>query len=672
MVRKTLGFLLALWLLFVAYPAPGGDINVFAGKHYRGKGDVDYLELLEISRRLYEPDAELPNLSMLYTPAWNGFTEGPTWNGWWVQNTYGPTYCALPFIEEPYVTFLQDSQDLWFDQIGDGKRVGDSTDPRKRTWVAPEGALGCSARPGRVTYKAADGRTELHDWAMEFNAAAIVMQAELLLISRDPKAIAHYLPKLEKSADFIESRRDPKNNLFLVGPAGNIMAPSYAGWKRPDGTYDKAYLAGLSISYIAALDRLIEVEKLAGSPERAKLYAARRETARQGLPLLMTEEGYFINYLDPDGTKHGVYGAPKYGYFAAVPNHDAMAFRVVDDAQAKKIYAKIAAIPGLRPYDVIITNYPGLDDMYEKPQGLWRFGYWMNGGHWSTCEARMILGYYRVGKFEDARKSMKHILKFVYPFRMDNNLVDFGNAVYQPKQPINLVYDTWGIPAAMVRGLFEYLYQADGVRLVPHIPPGITELQQLDPIHFGRKRLYLSTVGTGPVTAVTVNGKPWKSFDGKTVYLPYNHTPDRADICIALGGEKPRRFPRADAGHAWISDDSGSLPPELESLTQQARRLAEFRSRLERTGFKDSYEVAHAQLALDAIAAAREHLRLRSEGKLTPLPPASQAAADKAYVDTAMRLCQGLDQVVKTYEKSASARGRKIFAVYQATARSRD
>ena len=99
---------------------------------------------------------------------------------------------------------------------------------------------------------------------MEFTAAGVLMQAELLLISRDAEAIAHYLPKLERCANFIETRRDPTNNLFLAGPAGNLLAPSYAGWKKPDGTYDKAYLAGLSITYIAALDRLIELEKLAG------------------------------------------------------------------------------------------------------------------------------------------------------------------------------------------------------------------------------------------------------------------------------------------------------------------------------------------------------------------------------------------------------------------------
>ena len=56
--------------------------------------------------------------------------------------------------------------------------------------------------------------------------------------------------------------------------------------------------------------------------------------------------------------KHGVYGAPQHGYFEASPNHDAIAFRVVDDAQAGTIYRKIASHPGLRPHRFILPNYP--------------------------------------------------------------------------------------------------------------------------------------------------------------------------------------------------------------------------------------------------------------------------------------------------------------------------
>ena len=278
--RKYLVFsLLLIGMAFtLCSTAAGADASWFEGRHYRGRGDVAYLQLLETARRMFEPDPEFQNVSMLYTPLWDGLVEGPTWNAWWIQNSYGTSYCALPFYQEPFITFLQNSQALWFDQMGDGERAGCPGTP-KISWVAPDGQLCDAAMPGCIIYKQGDGWTKIHDWGLEFTAAGIVLQSELLLISRDPKAITLYLPKLERSANFLDTRRDPNNNLFLAGPAANLLAPSYAGWARPDGSYDKAYLAGLSITYIAALDRLIELEKLAGAPRQA---AALRHTARVG------------------------------------------------------------------------------------------------------------------------------------------------------------------------------------------------------------------------------------------------------------------------------------------------------------------------------------------------------------------------------------------------------
>jgi hypothetical protein len=532
----------------------------FEGRYFAGEGDAEYLQMLDLSRRMFEPDPEYQHLAMLYTPAWNGLVEGPTWGAWWIQNSYGPTYCALPFWQEPFVTFIENSHALWFDQMGDGKRSGFNN------WVAPDGCLCDAASPGWIVYRQGDGRVDIHDWGVEFTAAGVLMQAEALLISRDAKAIASYLPKLRRCAEFLESRRDPEKNLFWAGPAGNLLAPSFAGYKRPDGSYDKSYLAGLSITYLAALDRLIELEKLAGNADRAILYGKRRDDARKGLAAITTPEGYFIKSLDPDGTKHGVYGAAKHGYFEAVVNHDAICFRVADDEQATKIYNKIASIGELRRHDLIITNHPSLDDMYEQPQGLWEFGRWVNGGHWSTCEARMIMAYYRLGKYEDARKSMRRLSGYAQRFRLDNPLVNFGGDVYQPGEPINTVYDSWGIPAAMVRGLFEYLYRADDLVVLPHIPPGITELRQKFPIRFGQKRLFLATVGSGPVTAVTLNGKPWRVFDAKSITLPYDQVPESAQIQIVLGGAKAKPVPAVEWEIALPPPPSGELQKLAASL----------------------------------------------------------------------------------------------------------
>ncbi|MHB1034541.1 MAG: hypothetical protein ACYC35_23885 [Pirellulales bacterium] len=41
----------------------------FDGQFYRGEGDAEYLQLLDISRRMFEPDPEFQNMAMFYMPA---------------------------------------------------------------------------------------------------------------------------------------------------------------------------------------------------------------------------------------------------------------------------------------------------------------------------------------------------------------------------------------------------------------------------------------------------------------------------------------------------------------------------------------------------------------------------------------------------------------------------
>jgi hypothetical protein len=479
--------------------------------------------------------------------------------------------------------------------------------------------------------------------------------------------LARYLPKLERCANFIETRRDPTNNLFLAGPAGNLLAPSYAGWKKPDGTYGMAYLTGLSVTYIAFLDRLIELEKLASDPAHEKIYVERRDLARKGLARLTTDEGYLIKSMDPDGTKHGVYGAAKHGYFEASPNHDAIAFRVVEEEQAKRIFTKMASIPGLRPYHLIVANAPSLDDMYEAPQGLWGFGTWVNGGHWTTCEARMMLAYYRLGRYDDALDSMRQIMTFARRFRMDNPLVKFGSEVYQPGEPINVTYDAFGAPAGLIRGLFEYLYRADGLTLMPHIPPGIARLEQKFPIRFGDKRIYLATAGRGDISSVRVNDQPWTSFDARSVFLPYESLPKAARVQIAMGQGKLRPVATPEPDYAMAA-----LPPadfhwttnktEMNALSARVGRVRRFHDSMVKEGFADLYEAAHARLAASFLTAASQ--RVAGNENSDRLPAVSQQAADRLYISTAEKLCEGLERTLAAYKTSSEPGKRRIHQLW--------
>ncbi len=125
-------------------------------------------------------------------------------------------------------------------------------------------------------------------------------------------------------------------------------------------------------------------------------------------------------------------------------------------------------------------------------EGLWAYGTWVNGGVWSTMEARTILAYYRVGAYEDIRRSNLHSMRLAANYQMDAPLRDFGASVWFVQQITNLCYDALGIPAATVRGLFEYVYKSDRLILYPHIPPSISEYSQTESIRFGSKRITIS------------------------------------------------------------------------------------------------------------------------------------------------------------------------------------
>jgi hypothetical protein len=655
---RTLVALCAAAALILAASGAKADppADEFTGAHYRGAGDTAYVGLLDTARRMFDPDPELQSLSMLYNADWDGFVEGPTWGAWWIQNSYGTSYCALPFLQEPYWTFLQNAQDLWFDQMGDGKRSGAKP---PYDWVAPDGCLCDCASPGWIMYRQGDGNVQIHDWGMEFTAAGLLLQSELLLIQHDRAAVERYLPRLERCANFLETRRDPKNSLYLAGPAGNLLAPSYAGWPRPDGTYQKAYLTGLSVTTIAALERLIEVEKLAGRPEMARTLARRRAASLKALSLLTLPDGCLIRSLDPDGVKHGVFGAAQHGYFEASPNHDAVCFRVTDDAQSKRIMDRMTSIPQLRPHAFVLPNYPSYDDMYTKPEGLWGFGTWVNGGHWSTCEARMIMAYYRTGRYEDARRSMEQILTFARKFRMDNPLTHEGAEVYQPKEPVNLTYDAFGPPTALLRGLFEYLYRADRLILVPHVPPGIKRLEQLDPVRFGTKRIYLGTEGSGPVTGVRVNGKVWRRFSSDRAELPYDLLPDEARVTLLLGGARY-------SPPSLLSAPKHDRPSALDAGSVQVEKLSAFIRRLDAAGLLNTYEGAHALLVMQSVVTTSRREELVASGAIRPIQPkASQDAADRSYVAAADRLWVGLDRRLKADLTSPDPVKRKIADLWK-------
>jgi hypothetical protein len=333
----------ALLLLFTGtLPLAGADS--FAGQYFEATttnaNGSDFMNRLDQARRMFSAgDAELQTLTGVYDQHAFGVTEGAQWAGnFWTQNGYGVGFASLPFLQQPHLQWMQTAFLWWFDHQGDGgQTIGGMPD-------APDGMLCDNGNPTGCNYmqcgagrrqlmaeraKAEDkklagpaeifpskrrgsidkwrreedftiansteeiptlealGRAEDtpglgHDWVIGGTLAGGVMQAEMLLATRNMTAIRKFLPQLARISGFMESRRvqdssplTPKTKgLFRAGNGADLLAPSFGGWPLPVGCVVNAtfsnctqrgmsYLTELTVTYSALLDRMVSLENLA-------------------------------------------------------------------------------------------------------------------------------------------------------------------------------------------------------------------------------------------------------------------------------------------------------------------------------------------------------------------------------------------------------------------------
>lgn len=665
------------------YPKP----EVYNGKYCSGEGDTDFLRLIDESFAFFHSNPVVPNLTMIYNSEWDTFTEGAGWGAWWIQNSYGFSYAVTPFLQEPWFSILQNSWDLFWDNQGDGVRKGlwgDGTPNQLSELVAPDGGLGDTAAPGKIIYKQGDGDVKMHDWFYEATAACLVMQSEILLVNRDKKALEHYLPKMERACNFIERARDPKNNLFLVGPACNLLAPSYGGVKQPDGTFGKGYLTGVTITYLAALDRMIEIYKFSENKEKLSEFEHRQKITRESLNLLLAPAGYLVKSVEPGGVKHGVLGQKQFGYLEGTVNADAVALRVVDTKTSEKIYNQIASFPAIRPFDFLLTNAPGLDDTYrawgkssgKELDGFWTFGDWVNGGVWGTVEGRAILMYYRLGKFEDVRRSANRAMKWAKDFRMDAPWSQQGENTSNPWSDkgkfkvggVSVMVDNFAIPAATIRGLFDYDYRSDRLIIRPRIPGSVTQYKQNEPVRFGEKKLFFScTNGGSKISSVKVNGKeiPVDNFD--EIALFYNDLPMEAQIEITTnsGVEPELQTSVYPVNPALIADHpvSAKMP---DSLAKPYLIFSEMKKQLATLPGCD-IELAYLNEAIQSFENCRIRETLETgPGYFRAITPERKKGINQFYEQSALTMFKGFENRMEKYASGNDFREKQIAAVFKA------
>jgi hypothetical protein len=222
---------------------------------------------------------------------------------------------------------------------------------------------------------------------------------------------------------------------------------------------------------------------------------------------------------------------------------------------------------------------------YDDSSWLWSFGTWVNGGEWATCEGRMMLAYFKTGRLDFALDSWRALMGYANIFRMDSPLVEWGSAVYQPSDPINIVYDMFAVGAALVRGLWSPVYSSRSIVVTPHIPANLTMLNSTVPLIFGPFRLFLSSSGNSSlgISCVTVANSAWihwtpTSFTIPFDDLPYGPNPVNHTVVVYFGGSScppaaPDAVRTAPADTAVVAA-AAAAPPSSTAAALPLHRLS--------------------------------------------------------------------------------------------------
>ena len=106
---------------------------------------------------------------------------------------------------------------------------------------------------------------------------------------------------------------------------------------------------------------------------------------------------------------------------------------------------------------------------------------------------------------------------------------------------VAVMIDNFAIPAATIRGLFDFDYRSDRLILRPRVPGTITQYTQKQPVRFGEKKLFISCNNGGPdVKSVKVNGKEINVTTPKEIALIYDALPAEAKVEITTEGGWPK------------------------------------------------------------------------------------------------------------------------------------
>jgi hypothetical protein len=279
-------------------------------------------------------------------------------------------------------------------------------------------------------------------------------------------------------------------------------------------------------------------------------------------------------------------------------------------------------------------------------------------------------------------------MKWAKDFRMDAPWSQRGENTYNlwsdkggtghETGGVAIMVDNFAIPAATLRGLFDYEYRADRLILRPRVPGCITRYVQKEPVRFGSKRVYITCRNAGPkIKSVSVNGQRVEFTSPDEVALLYDRLPQEARLEIATEGGWPAESGTPPTDKVTVAPGAAQpdtlltsvaktgaaeLPAALQKpfavLTALDRRLANEPGA--------DYERSFVRQTLEAINVSRQRTAVEpGPGYFRPMTPEKRAAIVKFYEDTALRMYQGLTQRMADYAKSPATREKRLAELFQ-------
>jgi antitoxin component of RelBE/YafQ-DinJ toxin-antitoxin module len=272
----------------------------------------------------------------------------------------------------------------------------------------------------------------------------------------------------------------------------------------------------------------------------------------------------------------------------------------------------------------------------------------VDGGCWATVEGRAILAYQKLGQYADSFKAADTYMRWAKEYRQDEPFSQWGHNTNNPwqqesddhtacKHPVAVMVDNFAPITCLLRGLFDYAADAEGLSVTPRIPAEITALTQHEPVYFNDCSLYITYEGGSGDLFASLNGEPLSVDDEGRVRIPADALPRGGEVCLALRrGEAPATVTAEEVRRdAPITGDIAGVPEELAVIYRECAEALET--------VEEAEHAAMLREILLFVEAAAQRRRLPFDvHELRPMTEDKVAKILELYDKTAMELYQGL------------------------------